>query len=131
MTEALSECSPDFAGADVRLSFAGSDELAAQIRQGVEARRVRRRQHEAAGCALRRGPARQPVEFATNTLVLAVPEDSEIDSVEDLDRVAAPTIAIGSESVPIGSYTREVLAKLPARPERRRSSPTCARTSPT
>ena len=36
MTEALNSCGPDFESADVRLSFAGSDELAAQIRQGVK-----------------------------------------------------------------------------------------------
>jgi molybdate transport system substrate-binding protein len=52
------------------------------------------------------------VEFATNEFVLAVPAGSEIRSVED---VATPgtKIVVGSESVPIGSYTREALAKLP------------------
>jgi molybdate transport system substrate-binding protein len=116
MTEALEACSADFAEADVRLSFAGSDELAAQIRQGVKPD-----VYAAANTRLpdelhSEGLLRTPVEFATNTLVLAVPEDSEVDSIEDLTADSV-TVAIGSESVPVGSYTRATLAKLPARQE--------------
>ena len=54
----------------------------------------------------------KPVEFATNEFVLAVPKDSDIGSLEDLTKEGT-TIVIGSESVPIGAYTRETLAKLP------------------
>ena len=53
-----------------------------------------------------------PVEFATNELVLAVPAGSEIDSVEDAAEEGTKVV-MGSESVPIGSYTRAALAKLP------------------
>jgi molybdate transport system substrate-binding protein len=53
------------------------------------------------------------VEFATNELVLAVPAGSEIASVNDLTAEGV-TIAIGDETVPVGSYTRQILAKLPA-----------------
>jgi molybdate transport system substrate-binding protein len=112
MTEALKTCSPEFPDAIVRLSFAGSDELAAQIRQGVKPD-----VYAAANTRLpdelhAEGLLEQPVEFATNTFVLAVPGDAEITSVEDLT-AGGVKIAIGSESVPIGSYTRESLAKLP------------------
>jgi molybdate transport system substrate-binding protein len=112
MTEALTACARDFPDATVRLSFAGSDELAAQIRQGVKPD-----VYAAANTRLpeelnAEGLLGRPVEFATNEFVLAVPDDSDIDSVEDLTRDGVK-IAIGSESVPIGSYTRETLAKLP------------------
>jgi molybdate transport system substrate-binding protein len=112
MTEALTTCSQDFSGADVRLSFAGSDELAAQIRQGVKPD-----VYAAANTKLpeelnKEGLLSKPAEFATNELVIAVPKDSEIKSVDDLARDGVK-LAIGSESVPIGSYTREVLGRLP------------------
>ena len=129
MTEALDACGPEFAGADVKLSFAGSDELAAQIRQGVKPDVYAAANTKLPDALHDEGLLAHPVEFATNTLVLAVPKDSEIGSARRPHR-AGVKIAIGSESVPIGSYTRETLAKLPAG-RRRPSSPTCAPTSPT
>jgi molybdate transport system substrate-binding protein len=120
MTEALEACAPRFQeqeGADLRLSFAGSDELAAQIRQGAPV--------DAYAAANTRLPEElygedllsKPVEFATNEFVLAVPAGSGIDSVEDVADEGAKVV-VGSESVPIGSYTRETLAKLPPGQER-------------
>jgi molybdate transport system substrate-binding protein len=112
MTEALEACAPEFADATVRLQFAGSDELAAQIRQGVTPDVF-----AAANTSLPRelsdeGLMSKPIEFATNELVLAVPKDSRIDSLAGLTRDGVK-IAIGAEDVPIGTYTRETLAKLP------------------
>jgi molybdate transport system substrate-binding protein len=120
MTEALDVCAPDFGkreNADVRLSFAGSDELAAQIRQGVKPDVYVAANTRIPGELHDEGLVDQPVEFATNEFVLAVPEDSEIESLEDLTANDVK-IAIGSESVPIGSYTRETLAKLPPEQEK-------------
>jgi len=116
MTEALEACGPAFADATVRLQFAGSDELAAQIRQGVKPD-----VYAAANTTLPQelnaeGLLARPVEFATNELVLAVPKDSDIRSLDDLTGEDVK-IAVGAEDVPIGSYTRETLAKLPARQE--------------
>jgi molybdate transport system substrate-binding protein len=117
MTEALEACGPEFSEATVRLQFAGSDELAAQIRQGVKPD-----VYAAANMTLPEelnegGLLSKPVEFATNEFVLAVPKDSDIDSIDDLTADDV-TIAIGAEDVPIGSYTRETLAKLPREEER-------------
>ncbi len=104
------------AGIDAKQSFAGSDDLAAQIRQGVKPD-----VYAAANTSLPEdlfddGLVAQPVAFATNKLVLAVAPDSQIDSLDDLtaDGVA---LAIGDEGVPVGDYTREVLAGLSASDE--------------
>jgi molybdate transport system substrate-binding protein len=117
MTEALEACGPEFSEATVRLQFAGSDELAAQIRQGVKPD-----VYAAANTTLpdelnEEGLLSKPVEFATNEFVLAVPKDSDINSIDDLTAEDV-TIAIGAEDVPIGSYTRETLAKLPPNQEK-------------
>ncbi len=120
MTQALEACAPRFGeaeNAEVRLSFAGSDELAAQIRQGAKV--------DAYAAANTELPAElhdehllsEPVEFASNDLVLAVPKDSQIDSVDDLTKDGT-AVVIGSESVPVGAYTRETLAKLPPAQEK-------------
>ncbi len=104
----------DQAGIDARQSFAGSDQLAAQIRQGA-----RPDVYAAANTALpdqlhASGLVSKPVEFATNRLVLAVPAgSSRVSSIGDLARPDV-TIAVGNRSAPIGAYTREVLGRLGA-----------------
>jgi molybdate transport system substrate-binding protein len=100
------------AGIDAKQSFAGSDDIAAQIRQGVTPD-----VYAAANTSLpdelhADGFVAKPVVFATNELVLAVPSDSQIDSLDDLAE-PGPTLAIGDEGVPVGDYTREVLGRLP------------------
>jgi molybdate transport system substrate-binding protein len=107
MTEALKSCSPD-----ARLQFAGSDELAAQIERGVKPDVYAAANTKLPDELNRKGLLSTPVEFATNTFVLAVPKDSDIRSVGDLT-ASGVKIAIGAEEVPIGAYTRDSLAKLP------------------
>jgi molybdate transport system substrate-binding protein len=120
MTNALEECGPKFGDeekADVRLSFGGSDELAAQIQQGAPVDVYAAANTKLPDQLHADGQLGKPVEFATNEFVLAVPKDSDIASIEDLTKDGTK-IAIGSESVPIGSYTRETLGKLPADQEK-------------
>jgi molybdate transport system substrate-binding protein len=112
MTEALTACGPDFTAARVRYQFAGSDELAAQIEQGVKPDVFASANTKLPDQLHEDGRLGEPVEFATNELVIAVPKDSKIAGVGDLTADGVK-IAIGSETVPIGSYTRETLAKLP------------------
>lgn len=114
LREALTECSRDFP-ADVALSFAGSDELAAQIRQGVRPDVYAAANTKLPDALAAEGLLRAPVEFATNELVLAVPaeQDAAVRGLADLARDELD-LAIGSESVPVGAYTRDVLGRLPA-----------------
>jgi molybdate transport system substrate-binding protein len=112
MTEPLTNCARDFEGATVRLSFAGSDELAGQIRQGVKPD-VFAAANTALPEALHADDLlSEPVEFATNRLVIAVPRGSDVRETADLRRQGMK-LAIGSESVPVGVYTRQVLDRLP------------------
>jgi molybdate transport system substrate-binding protein len=112
LTTALESCAPSFEDADVRLSFAGSDELAAQIRQGV-----RPDAYAAANTALpdelqSEGLVERPIAFASNELVVAVPgPDSPITALSQLTEPGV-TVAVGSPTVPVGAYTREVLGRM-------------------
>jgi molybdate transport system substrate-binding protein len=102
-----------FDGGRVRFSFAGSDELAAQVRQGVKPDLFAAANTSLPDALHREGLVGRPVVFAGNRLVLAVPAGSrKVGSLADLERPGV-TIAIGSASVPIGSYTRGVLGRLP------------------
>jgi molybdate transport system substrate-binding protein len=95
---------------DARFNFAGSDELATQIREGaaadVYAAASPRYPDELRG----EGLVEEPQVFATNRLVLIVPADNPagIDSLDDLEREGL-RLVVGAEGVPIGDYTRSVL----------------------
>jgi molybdate transport system substrate-binding protein len=102
----------DAAGIDAKMSFAGSDELAAQIRQGVKPDVYAAATTTLPDQLYKEGLVGKPTVFATNTLVLAVPEDSQITSLDDLTRPGT-TIAMGDPTVPVGSYTRDLLGELP------------------
>jgi len=118
MKEALTDCAREFAAADVRLQFAGSDELAAQIRQGAPVDVFASANTKLPQALESEGKLESPVEFATNRLVLAVPaEGGRVASLEDLEG-SGVKLVIGAEGVPVGDYTRAVLEQLgPGRSE--------------
>jgi molybdate transport system substrate-binding protein len=119
LTDALNACSRDFEGAEVRLSFGGSDELAAQIRQGVKPDVYAAANTKLPEELASEGLLRTPVEFATNELVMALPGDERaIEKVEDLAEPGV-RLVVGADTVPVGSYTREVLGNLPPGVEER------------
>jgi molybdate transport system substrate-binding protein len=93
-------------------SFAGSDELAAQIRKGARPDVFAAANAKLPAQLHREGLVAQPVTFAANRLVLAVPAtSSRVKSLGDLGQDDV-RIAAGSASVPVGSYTRDVLARM-------------------
>jgi molybdate transport system substrate-binding protein len=98
---------------DARFSFAGSDELAAQIRKGARPDVFASANTKLPDELYKEGLVEKPVTFAGNRLVLAVPAsgDGKVASLQDVEQPGTK-LAIGSESVPIGSYTRTVLSKL-------------------
>ncbi len=89
-------------------NFAGSDDLAEQLRSGVPADvyaaaspKYPRELHAA-------GIVGEPVVFATNRLVVIVPRGSGVRTLADLERPGT-TIAIGAAGVPVGDYARQAL----------------------
>jgi molybdate transport system substrate-binding protein len=114
MKEALTSCARDFQDADVRLQFAGSDELAAQIRQGAPVDVFASANTKLPDVLESEGKLEAPVEFASNRLVLAVPADGgKVASLADLERPGIKLV-VGAEGVPVGDYTRTVLEQLGA-----------------
>jgi molybdate transport system substrate-binding protein len=95
---------------DARFNFAGSDELATQLREGAEADVYAAASPRHPDELRAEGLLEQPRVFATNRLILIVPRDNpaEIVSLADLDRDGMKLV-IGAEGVPIGDYTRTVL----------------------
>lgn len=112
LTAAFEAYDADFAG-DARYSFAGSDELAAQIRSGAPVDVFASANTSLPDELFGDGLVEEPVEFARNKLVLAVPAGSKIASLDHLAGADADLV-IGAEGVPVGDYTREVLDRLPA-----------------
>ena len=92
-------------------SFAGSDQLAAQIRAGARPDVYAAANRELPRSLFAAGLVERPVAFARNRLVLAT-RSSRIRSLADAARPGV-TIAIGSPTVPAGAYARRVLAAVP------------------
>jgi molybdate transport system substrate-binding protein len=96
-----------------RYQFAGSDQLAFQIMQGAHADVFAAASPKYPQQLYAAGLCSKPATFATNTVVLIVPRanPARIRSVYDLTRDGIKLV-IGQKGVPIGDYTRTLLAKL-------------------
>ena len=109
LTEVMPRIQPD-----ARFQFAGSNQLALQIRQGAPADVFASASRLLTQQLFREGLVERPRTFATNSLVLAVPRSNpaRIRTVADLARRPKLKLVVAGPKVPIGLYTREVLKRL-------------------
>jgi molybdate transport system substrate-binding protein len=114
LKDAFDAYAKQFPSATVRAQFAGSDELAAQIEQGVKPDVFASANTKLPDQLFAKGLVEKPKVFAGNELVLAVPASGA--KVHGLGDLAKPgtKIAVGAKTVPVGSYTLQVLDRLPA-----------------
>jgi molybdate transport system substrate-binding protein len=94
---------------NARYSFAGSDQLAAQIRAGARPDVYAAANTDLPDALHRDGLVQRPVVFARNRLVLAT-RSARIRALADAARPGVK-LAIGSPSVPAGTYARRLLAR--------------------
>jgi molybdate transport system substrate-binding protein len=114
LQDAFTQYAKRFGDGKTRFSFAGSDELAAQIERGVRPDVFASANTTLPDRLYSAGDVEKPKLFAGNRLVLAVPAHSDkVRSLADLER-SGVKLAIGSQSVPIGAYTRKVVGRMPA-----------------
>ena len=97
---------------DTHMFFSGSDFHADKIRDGELPDLLAADSQVVTDGLLDEGLISDPLPIATDELVVAVPEDSEIESLEDLAGEEV-RIAIGQEGLPSGDYAREAIAGLP------------------
>ncbi len=111
LTEAMNDIADEYEklhpGVDVRPVFGGSQVLRLQIEQGAKA-------DVFVSADLSHVEALKAAELlstttglARNSLVVIVPADSTVQSLEELG--AESRIVVGSENVPIGRYTKQFL----------------------
>jgi len=98
----------------VRVQFAGSNQLAQQIREGAPADVFASASPLYTQALFREGLVERPLTFATNSLVLIVPRrnPARISRIDDLAGTRPVRLVVAGPQVPIGLYTRDVLKRL-------------------
>ena len=99
--------------AKARYSFAGSNELAAQIEQGATPDVYASANEKLMDELRAKGLVGQPSVFATNRLVIAVPPSNpaHVESAADLARPGVKVV-LAETGVPAGDYARQALDTL-------------------
>lgn len=98
-------------GLTVRLNFAGSQELRAQIEQGARADVFASADQKHMAALEKTGAALAPRVFARNQPVVVVPRANPAKLARFADLPSAQRIVIGAPEVPIGNYTLQILDK--------------------
>jgi molybdate transport system substrate-binding protein len=98
---------------NAKYTFGGSGALETDIEQGAPADVFAAASPKQPAALLAKGLVEEPVEFATNTLVLIVPKDNpaHIKSVSDITRPGVKLV-ICDASVPCGDYARKAFENL-------------------
>jgi molybdate transport system substrate-binding protein len=107
----LTDVFPQISGKE-RYSFAGSNALAAQIRNGAPGDVFASANTEIPAQLHQQGHVEKPVNFTRNELVVVVPRsNTSIDDIYDLGS-SGVKIVVAAASVPVGSYTLDVLRRM-------------------
>jgi molybdate transport system substrate-binding protein len=108
LTKVFPEIAPN-----AKYTFGGSGALETDIEQGAPADVFAAASPKQPAALLAKGLVEEPVEFATNTLVLIVPKDNpaHIKSVSDITRPGVKLV-ICDASVPCGDYARKAFDNL-------------------
>lgn len=98
----------------VTYSFGGSNQLQLQIERGAPADVFASASPREPQALFKAGRCGRPAVFATNVLVLIVPKGNpkRIRSVYDLKGGPTRRLALGAPGVPVGAYTRQLLARM-------------------
>lgn len=118
LRDAFESMAEDFrrahAGVEITFNFAGSQELRMQIEHGAPADVFASADRKHMDALVAQGLARPAALFARNHLVVVVPRGAAtVKNLQDLPR--ATRIVIGGPEVPVGRYTRDMLARATAR----------------
>ena len=97
-----------------RYTFAGSNQLAFQLRQGARADVFASASPQSAQALFRDRLVERPRGFAANVLVLVVPRSNpaRLRSVFDLARRTRVRLVVAAPRVPAGAYAERVLGRL-------------------
>ena len=113
LTDAFAALERDYESAhpevDLRMTFAGSQVLRLQIEQGARADLFASADPTHVAALTTAGLAEDPMLFARNPVVIAVPADgsSPVKHFEDLPK--ARRLVLGAKSVPVGRYAEQIL----------------------